>query len=114
MVASQPAGRQIHVIVDNLSAHKTRRVQSFLADHRQLHLHFTPTYSSWLNQVELWFAKIERDLIARGIYTSVRDLARKLIRYVRHYNQAPKPIKWMYQDVSNRIKIGTNSSVTRH
>jgi|SRR6516225_7492135 transposase len=114
VVSSQPSKREIHIILDNLSAHKTRRVQSFLADHPQLHLHFTPTYSSWLNQVELWFAKIERDLIARGIFTSVRDLARKLIRYVRHYNQAPKPIKWMYQDVSNRIQIGTNSSVTGH
>src|SRR6516165_5458519 len=102
VVSSQPSKREIHIILDNLSAHKTRRVQSLLADHPQLHLHFTPTYSSWLNQVELWFAKIERDLIARGIFTSVRDLARKLIRYVRHYNQAPKPIKWMYQDVSNR------------
>ena len=114
VVSSQSPKREIHIILDNLSAHKTRRVQSFLADHPQLHLHFTPTYSSWLNQVELWFAKIERDLIARGIFTSVRDLARKLIRYVRHYNQAPKPVKWMYQDVSNRIKIGTNSSVTGH
>src|SRR5215510_3209595 len=114
LVASQPPQQQIHVIVDNLSAHKTQRVEAFLADHPQVRLHFTPTYSSWLNQVELWFAKIERDLIARGIFTSVRDLARKLIRYVRHYNQAPKPIKWMYQDVSNRVKIGTNSSVTPH
>src|SRR5215467_8605914 len=76
VVSSQPPKREIHIILDNLSAHKTRRVQSFLADHPQLHLHFTPTYSSWLNQVELWFAKIERDLIARGIFTTVRDLAR--------------------------------------
>jgi len=114
VVSSQPPQREIHIILDNLSAHKTRRVQSFLADHPQLHLHFTPTYSSWLNQVELWFAKIERDLIARGIFTSVRDLARKLIRYVRHHNQAPKPIKWMYRNASHRIKISTNSSVTGH
>src|SRR5499426_3947991 len=112
VVASQPPQRQIHVIVDNLSAHKTQRVEAFLADHPQVRLHFTPTYSSWLNQVELWFAKIEWDLIARGIFTSVRDLARKLMRYIRHYNQAPKPIKWMYRDVSNRIKTGTDLSVT--
>jgi hypothetical protein len=52
-----------------------------------LWLHFTPTYSSWLNQVELWFAKIERDLLARGIFTSVNDLARKNRRYIRHYNK---------------------------
>jgi transposase len=114
LVARQPVGRQIHVILDNLSAHKTPRVEAFLADHPQLHLHFTPTYSSWLNQLELWFAKIERDLIARGIFTSVRDLSRKLMRYIRHYNKDPKLIKWMYRDVSNRIKFNTNLSVTGH
>jgi len=114
LVASQPVQRHIHVIVDNLSAHRTWRVEAFLADHPQVHLHFTPTYSSWLNQVELWFAKIERDLITRGIFTSVQDLARKLMRYIRHYNKAPKPIKWMYRDVSNRIKSSTDLSVTGH
>jgi transposase len=103
IVAHQPSGKEIHVIVDNLSAHKTRRVQQFLADHPNVRLHFTPTYSSWLNQVELWFAKIERDVIARGIFTSVKDLHRKLLRYIRSYNRAPKPIKWMYQDISNRL-----------
>jgi transposase len=66
LVARQPRQREIHVILDNLSAHKTQRVQAFLTDHPQVRLHFIPTYSSWLNQVELWFAKIERDLIARG------------------------------------------------
>ena len=50
-------------------------------------MRFTPTYSSWLNQVELWFAKIERDVIARGVFTSVPDLKRKLMRYIRHYNK---------------------------
>ena len=63
---------------DNLSAHKTKAVEQFLAEHPKVHFHFTPTYSSWLNQVELWFAKIQRDLLARGIFTSVADLARKI------------------------------------
>src|SRR5712692_4008672 len=57
VVASQPRGKKIHVIADNLSAHKTKQVQTFLADHPNVHLHFTPTYSSWLNQVELVFSK---------------------------------------------------------
>ena len=74
-----------------------------------MHLHFTPTYSSWLNQVEHWFARIERDVIARGVFTSVKDLARKLMRYIRHYNRAPKPIKWTYRDLSHRISLDTNS-----
>jgi transposase len=80
LVVNQPRGKEMHVIADNLSAHKTKRVDEFLAAHPNVHLHFTPTYSSWLNQVELWFAKIERDVIARGVFTSVPDLKRKLMR----------------------------------
>ena len=112
LVANQPTGKAIHVIADNLSAHKTKRVTEFLQTHSQVHLHFTPTYSSWLNQVELWFAKIERDVIARGVFTSVNDLDKKLMRYIRHYNKAPKIVKWKYCDPSRRI--GTQLPVTGH
>jgi transposase len=80
----------------------------------KVHLHYTPTYYSWLNQVEHWFARIERDVIARGVFTSVKDLARKLMRYIRHYNRAPKPIKWTYRDPSHRISADTISAVTRY
>jgi len=114
LVANQPRGQEIHLMADNLSAHKTGRVEQFLAAHPTVHLHYTPTYSSWLNQVELWFAKIERDVIARGVFTSVTDLARKLKRYIHRYNRAPKPIKWTYRDPSHRISIDTISRVTDH
>lgn len=114
LVAHQPGGQEVHVIADNLSAHKTQRVQDFLAEHPNVHLHFTPTYSSWLNQVELWLSKTERDVIARGIFTSVKDLARKLMRYIREYNKAPKPVKWTYRDPLHRIQLTTISSGTRH
>ncbi len=113
VVASQPRTREIHLIVDNLSAHKTKKVSEFLARHPRVHIHYTPTYSSWLNQVELWFSKIERDVIARGIFTSVADLRRKLMRYIRHHNKQPKPIKWTYSNPKKRI-AGTKSSVTVH
>lgn len=112
VVATQPRRREIHVIVDNLSAHKTKKVQGFLDAHPRLHLHFTPTYSSWLNQVELWFAKIERDLLARGIFTSLPDLARKIRRYIVQYNKDPKPIRWTYNNPTHRIT--TNSADTVH
>ena len=112
IVAQQPRGKEIHVIADNLSAHKTQRVRQFLDDHPNVKIHFTPTYSSWLNQVELWFARIERDVIARGIFTSVADLRKKLMTYIRHYNQAPKTIKWTYRDTSRRA--GITSSGTGH
>jgi transposase len=103
VVATQPAQRAVHIILDNLSAHKTKTVDAFLAAHPQVHLHFTPTYSSWLNQVELWFAKIERDVTARGVFTSVTDLRRKIMKYLKHYNAAAKPFRWTYVDPTRRI-----------
>lgn len=87
-------------------------MHSFLDEHPNVHMPFTSTYSFGLNQVELWFAKIERDLIARGIFTSVRDLKRKLMRYIRQYNKQPQPMKWKYFDSSRRI--ASDSSVTVH
>lgn len=112
LVAQQPPDREIHIVADNLSAHKTHRVQQFLEGHPHVHLHFTPTYSSWLNQVEVWFSKIQRDLIARGIFTSVNNLARKIMTYIRHYNKNAKPIKWKYRNPDHRIKPTTGSRVT--
>ena len=103
IVAGQPEQREIHVICDNVSSHKTRRVADFLAAHRNVQMHSTPTYHSWLNQVENWFSRIQRDVISRGIFTSVRDLGRKLMRYIREHNKDPKPIKWKYNDPSQRI-----------
>ena len=103
LVAHPPSGQEIHVIVDNLSAHKTAKVARFLDVHPNVHMHFTPTYSSWLNQVELWFGKIQRDVIDRGVFTPVADLRRKLMRYVREYNKKAKPVKWKYADPSRRL-----------
>lgn len=104
IVASQPAGKAIHVIADNLSAHKTKLVEAFLQTHPKVCLHFTPTYSSWLNQVETWFAKIQRHVIARGVFGSLPDLRSKLLRYIRHYNKTATPIKWTYSNPKQRIK----------
>jgi transposase len=103
VVASQPCGREIHLIADNLSAHKTKHVFSFLEAHPNLRIHYTPTYSSWLNQVEIWFSKIQRHVITRGVFTSVNDLARKLMGYIRTYNKSATPIRWIYKDLSKRI-----------
>jgi transposase len=103
LVDTQPRRRPIHIILDNLATHKTQKVRTFLADHPNVQLHFTPTYSSWLNQVELWFAKIERDVIARGIFASVTDLKRKIMRYIRTYNRDAQPFRWSYTDPRRRI-----------
>jgi transposase len=113
VVDQRPGQEQIHIILDNLSAHKTQAVRDLVAAHPNVQLHFTPTYSSWLNQVELWFAKIERDVIARGVFTSVRDLARKLRRYINAYSANAKPIRWKYSDPTRRIR-NNDLSATGH
>jgi transposase len=111
IVSTQRPGREIHVICDNVSSHKTPLVQAFLARHRRVHMHYTPTYSSWLNQVENWFARIQRDVITRGIFSSIKDLDKKLMRYIRQYNKNPKPLKWTFADPSRHITSDSSDSV---
>lgn len=105
LVAKGRWAKEIHIILDNLSAHKTKKVGEFLEAHSKVKLHFTPTYSSWLNQVEIWFSKIQRDVIERGIFTSLADLKRKLMRYIKSYARVAKPIRWTYSDVKRRIRV---------
>src|SRR5213593_2063968 len=112
LVAAHPRRRAIHLIADNFAAHKTKAVAAWLAAHPRVALHFTPTYSSWLNQIELWFAKIERDCLARGIFTSTADLRRKLMQYIRAHNKTCRPFRWAYTNPKHRIRaIGKRETV---
>lgn len=108
LVNRYPRTQAIHVILDNLSAHKTKAVLAWREAHPNVVFHFTPTYSSWLNQVELWFAKIERDVIARGIFTSTADLARKLLHYIKLHNKTCQPIAWTYDNPKHRVRAINN------
>ena len=85
--------KEIHVVLDNLSAYKTKDVERFLSENPRVRFRFAPTYSSWLNQVELWFAKIQRDVIAHGVFTSVADLGNKLRKYIRAHSKSAKPFR---------------------
>ena len=85
----------IHLVLDNYGTHKHPAVKAWLADRPRYHLHFTPTSSSWLNQVERWFAEITRKRIRRGTFRSVRDLVKAIQDYVRHYNKNPRPFQWV-------------------
>lgn len=96
IVVSQPASHEIHVIADNLTADRTKKVSEFLEANPTVRIHSTPTYASWINLVEIWLSKIQRDIISRGVSTSVRALARKLIRSIRKYNKSTTPIRWIY------------------
>jgi transposase len=85
----------IHLIWDNYGTHKHPEVKAWLADRPRYHVHFTPTSSSWLNQVERWFAEITRKRIRRGTFRSVGDLVKAIKEYVRHYNKNPQPFQWI-------------------
>jgi transposase len=89
-----PQNLDVHMIVDNYGTHKHARVKAWLARHPRFHLHYTPTYSSWLNQVERWFGLITQRAIRRGSFTSVTDLRRQIERFVTDWNQHPHPFKW--------------------
>lgn len=109
LVAGYRRTQALHVILDNLSAHKTKAVLAWQTQHPNVQFHFTPTYSSWLNQVELWFAKIERDVIARGVFTSVPDLRNKLLRYIQLHNKTARPFAWSYANPKHRVRAIRNS-----
>jgi transposase len=89
-----PAALALHLIADNYATHKHPRVKAWLARHPRFHLHFTPTYSSWLNQVERWFGLITQQAIRRGSFRNVRQLVDKVEQYVTYYNEHKRPFVW--------------------
>lgn len=89
-----PAELDVHCIVDNYASHKHPKVKAWLAARPRWHMHFIPTYSSWLNQVERFFSIITDKAIRRGSFRSVKDLVKKIDHFVAHYNQDCKPFMW--------------------
>jgi len=92
--ASVPEGFEVHLVLDNSSTHKTPSIQRWLVRHPRFHLHFTPTYSSWLNLVERWFAELTTKWIKRGTHRSVRELVRSIRTWITNWNDDPKPFVW--------------------
>jgi transposase len=88
------AGKDIHVVLDNLSTHTTPDVQAWLEKNPHIHFHFTPIGSSWLNQIETWFGIITRQSIRRGTFSSVKVLIKQISDYIRHWNTSAKPFVW--------------------
>jgi putative transposase len=89
-----PPELQVHLIVDNYATHKHPKVRTWLAQRPRYHIHYTPTYSSWLNQVERWFGLITQRAIRRGSFRSVKDLVEKIDAFVQHYNRSHRPFVW--------------------
>jgi transposase len=92
--AQVPDGLDVHVICDNYSTHKTPAVQTWLAGHPRFRMHFTPTYSSWLNQVERFFGFVTQDLLQRSDHRSVQALEKDIRAWVAAWNENPKPFIW--------------------
>ena len=91
---SVPAHLEVHVVLDNSSTHKTPAIQRWLLRHPRFTLHFTPTYSSWLNLVERWFAELTTKWIKRGAHRSVHDLVASIRTWITNWNEHPKPYVW--------------------
>ena len=92
--ANVPADLDVHLIVDNYVTHKHARVKAWLAKRPRYHVHYTPTYASWINQVERWFGIITEQAIRRGSFRSVPDLVRSINRFVEQYNAKASPFVW--------------------
>ena len=92
--AQVPPDLDVHLILDNLSTHKAPTVKRWLTQHPRYHLHFTPTSSSWLNQVETWFSLLTRRQLRRGVHRSVSALETALLAYADHTNKTAKPFRW--------------------
>ncbi len=108
--ATVPRGLSVHVILDNLSAHKAPEVRQWLShqDRRRWHLHFTPTSSSWLNLVERWFKELTDKRLRRGVFTSVADLTEAITTWADYWNTDPKPFIWKatVEDILEKVTRG--------
>jgi len=110
--ASVPKDLDVHLVIDNYAAHKHAKVKTWLARRPRFHVHFTPTYASWLNLVERWFGIITQQAIRRGTFSSVKDLVSKIDRFVEHYNAKSRPFVWTATADSILEKIQRLCSLT--
>ena len=87
----------LHIIVDNLSVHKNSEIKEWLSHKRKVTMHFTPTYSSWLNQIEIWFNILTKDVLKGAVWTSRKEMVRQILKYIKTYNdERSNPFEWTY------------------
>jgi transposase len=92
--ANVPADLDVHIVMDNYGTHKTAMIRNWFAKRPRFHAHYTPTYGSWINLVERWFAEITNKRIRRGIFRSVKELEAAIREYIDVHNEGPKPFVW--------------------
>lgn len=103
--------KQLHVIADNLNVHKHKDVMAWISSKQRMNIHFTPTYSSWLNQIEIWFNILTKDVIKGAVWQSKKQLAEQIITYVDTYNkERAKPFEWTYDGKKKNSSSNIKSS----
>lgn len=95
LLRDHPQG-ELHVILDNGSSHRSRKTLDWLSRQKRLHLHYTPTHASWLNQIEIWFGILSRRIIRRGVFKSKQELIDRIVSFIAHYNTEAHPFAWTY------------------
>lgn len=100
-----PADLDVHLVVDNYVTHKHAKVRAWLAQHPRYHVHYTPTYASWLNQVEIWFNLVTQRAIRRGSFSSVKSLVDRIKQFVEEYNTSARPFVWVATPDSILAKV---------
>ncbi|MET9041109.1 IS630 family transposase [Streptomyces mirabilis] len=114
-----PTGLDVHLVCDNYATHNTAEIKTWLGKHPRFHVHFTPTGSSWMNQVERWFGLLTDKLIRRGVHTSVKALEDDIAAWIDTWNEDPRPFTWTKtaDEILNSLadyltKVGTNNQKT--
>jgi transposase len=115
-----PAGLDVHLVCDNYATHNTPEIRTWLARHPRFHVHFTPTGSSWMNQVERWFGLLTDKLIRRGVHTSVQALENDIKAWIATWNTNPRPFTWTKtaDEILNTLadylaKLGTSPTLSQ-
>ena len=88
--------KELYLIADNGASHRSKKTLAWVAKHKRLHLTFTPTHASWLNQIEIWFGILTRKVVRRGIFKSRQELVDRLMNFIKTYNQQARPFEWTY------------------
>lgn len=102
--AYRKKNREIHIICDNFSAHRHKKVKEWVESQSNVFVHFTPTHASWLNQIEIWFSIMSRRVLKQGVFNSIRDLIKKIDAFIKDYNQNAKPFAWTYTGQPLKVK----------
>ncbi len=90
-------GKELHIIADNFSAHKHQSIKEWVEKTKRVNIHHTPTYSSWLNQIEIWFNILSKDVLKNAVWHSKKQLVDQLLEYIKTYNkERAKPFEWTY------------------